>query len=526
MAAPDDSPKSRDRLSLAGPAGPPGTPMPHAFDRSLEGLQDIGLNPPIIVEHFRRFWKHYGLRRAVLLSLAISLPLWRYEWMPAALSAGVETMAESIGAELKVDDWSSDWFDIAVTGEDIRLEVRGPYTESWVLAADKVELDWSLVRGLRNTFKRAGALLGGESPPDEPVHRIRIHNGSLHLERLLSGRWNWQDAVSTSAIAGLAITDGQFRVPTLEADKLTLEWVEHLPGDSGGGLIEQKTSALNLTKVTLRVTDLLVPEDTRDNPTAIAIDGFTSDGSFSVDGRMNFARWMMGQHDAQRALAPPGAGLLRRVSATEPGAQWMPSFTASISLNNVGAAALARIIASDASLVMASGTISGHIKLASVDGVMTCDIDVDLHNVSYAANPRSSYVRTRRAEVERGVKDLLINDHVSRQCRVDSASPDVRVASVLHTEITGDAVKSAPIAVQAAAGFDRLRFVSMDPQARSGAMTSAVSESIGRAVGGEQGAAIARDLAKPDSPTGNAMTRGVKSVGRTIGGIFGGKKKK
>jgi hypothetical protein len=510
-----------DRLSLAGPVDPSGPAVPPALDRAMRDLQDVGLSPSLL-ERFVSFWKRHGLRKAIVLAVAVTLPLWRFVWIPSAVSGGLATVAEAYGADLEVEDWTSDWTDIAVTGEHVTLHARGPYTEQILLRADSIALDWSFVRGVRNLGRRIVSIFG-ERPPEEPVHALHVDQATLHFERLLSGRWNWQDALGTQSIDLDGLT--RMRLPAVTADQLRLVWVEHLPGESGGGLIEQKTAALYLDDVDLRFFDLMLPDDTRPNATRFSIKGRTGDGTFDANGSMNLVRWAPGP-----SIVPGPAG--PRHAAARETVQWSPTFTVSMYLENIGAAAFSRLT-SDASLMPASGTMTGHIRLAvSPEGTIDCELDLQLLNVRYAANPRSSYVQARRVEVEQGVKDLVISQHIAKRCEVPWHEPDVRVVKAIQSEITGEAMHSAPPVLQAAAGYDRLRFVQNDREAIA-KFSSDLSAKIGEAIGGERGAAIAKALTASATTKGdgaNPVSRGLRSVGRGFKRVFGGgttdKKKK
>lgn len=494
------------------PHTPPGPRVPRVVERGLEDLQDVGLSPSL-VERFVSWWQRYGLRKAVIFALAVTVPLWRYVWVPNSVSAGLSTIAEAYGAELSVEDWTSDWTNIAVTGEHVTLHARGPYTEERLLRADSVELDWSLLRGLGNAWQRVRSMFG-DAPPEEPVHAIRLHQATLHVERLLSGRWNWRDAIDADRIEPSAIA--KMRLPAVDADELRLVWVEHLPGESGGGLIERKTASLFLDDVRLRFADLMLPLDDRPDATRFTVEGRTGDGRFEANGSMNLARWAA-------PLPVPAAPGARNAAVTAAGGElWAPTFNVAVYLENVGAAALSRVV-SDASLMPTSGTMTGHVKLAvAPSGQMTCDIDLQLLNVRYGINPRSSYVQARHAAVEAGVRDMVVNDHVAAKCQAKWDEPELRVAKAVQAEITGGAVRHASPAVQAAAGYDRLRFVALDDAAIK-SFTSDMSASIGRVIGGERGAAVAKALADTDTGRpGNPVTRGLSSVGRGIKRIFGG----
>jgi hypothetical protein len=484
--------------------------VPKVIERTIDELEEMGLSPSIL-ERFVNWWKRHGLRKAVVLVIAVTLPLWRYVWIPSTVSSGVSTIAESFGAELDVKDWTSDWGNIRVTGEDVVLYARGAYSNQQLLEASAVELDWSLWRGAGNLYERVKSLiLFRDPPPEEPIHAVRLKRATLHLERLLSGRWNWLDAVAAERVNWEDTR--RFRIPALDAEQLRLVWLEHLPASSGGGFIEQKTASLYLEDVRLRFTDLMLPEDSRPTGMRFAIDGRTADGVFSATGDMNLARWNTPSNGYRNASAAPNA--------------WAPTFTVSMYLENVGAAAIGRLTY-DASLMPSAGTMTGRIKFAvNAEGALECDVDVQMRNVEYAPNPRSNYIQARRQEVEQGLKGFTINDHIRRVCKADWQEPDFRLAKALQAEITGEAVKDAPAVVQGAAGYDRLRFVDVQNVAIN-TFTDEMTAKIGAAIGGARGEEVARALtAKTDQNGGNPVTRGVRSVGRGIKRLFGGGDKK
>jgi hypothetical protein len=166
----------------------------------------------------------------------------------------------------------------------VTIAATGPYTEQQILRAEAIEIDWSLVRALGNVTDRLKALVFlRPMPPEEPFHSIRLHRATLHVERFLSGRWNWQDAIQPERID--IANDSRYRLPMLDADQLRLVWVEHLPSDSGGGLIEQKTASLFLDDVKLRFSDLVLPEDGRGNATRFVIEGRTGTAASRQPGK-------------------------------------------------------------------------------------------------------------------------------------------------------------------------------------------------------------------------------------------------
>ncbi len=100
-----------------------------------------------------------------------------------------------------------------------------------------------------------------------------------------------------------------------------------------------------------------------------------------------------------------------------------------------------------------------------------------------------------------------------------------RVAERLQTAVTASALHDAPPLVRGAASFDHATVVEgqvLTPEQ----ITADVAAQLGQAIGGARGATVAKALTTRDDSGGNAVTRGVRSVGRGIRRLFGGGDKK
>jgi len=482
-------------------------------------LQDAGLAPSL-VERVMSWWRRFGGRRAAVLATAVLLPLLRYEYVPWVLSSAVETMAEGYGLELTVAEWEGALTDVKVIGKDVAITTRGPFRDQRLFHADAVEFDWSLARAAANGWARVkgcwtAIFLQPCTLPEEVFHRVSIDGGALHLERTMAGAWNTGAAFDVATVDDLARLVHGMRIPEIDAHDLTVTWVEHLPGDSGGGLIEQRTSKLEFAHVTLGIDDLQLPLDERENPTRFSFDGETADGQVSVAGRLNLSRWSR--------------------------AGWAPSYDLVFQLANFGAASLARFASPDATLVPKSGTVHGSLRFAS-DGEQTtvCRIDLALRDVTYAPNPRSPYSRTGGKALDQQVAPLRVNETVAEDCLEPLQTPGPRVlppadppppggavpargrvSERLQTVVTASALQDAPPLVRGAAVFDQATVVEgqvLTPEQ----ITADVAAHLGQAIGGARGAEMARAVADKDGTGGNAVTRGARSLGRGIRRLFGG----
>lgn len=481
----------------------------------MQDLQDLHLAPSS-VERLLGFWKRHGGRRAIILGLAVTLPLIRYEYVPHVLSTAVETMAEGYGLHLTVAEWETAFSDIKIVGRDVEITTGGPYREKRLFRANRVEFDWSLTRAISNGFARVTgcwtAVFGRPCAiPDEIFHKITIDGATLHFERSLAGAWNTEDAFHVESLDHLADVVERWRIPAISGEDVSISWVEHLPGDSGGGLVEQRTSSMDFTKVVIGLSNLQVPVDERTNPTRFTFDGQTADGQVSVAGTLNPSRWST---DA-----------------------WSPSYDLTFRLVNVGAATFGRFAAPDATVVPRSGRVDGEIAMARTGSTLDkCRINVRLRDVQYAPNPRSPFSQESGPTFERQLAEVRVNDVVSRDCVVVGEEQRVlRVSQTLQTLVTSSALATAPPIVRSAAAYDQTAVVEGKP-ATPAEITRQVREQLsadlGQAIAGEKGAAVARALtgsstgasAGVPSSDGNVVTRGARSVGRGIKRLFGGGK--
>lgn len=484
------------------PAAPgSGGGPPAALESVLQDLQDAGLAPSA-VERAVSFWKRFGGRRAAMLTLAVTLPLIRYEYVPRVLSNTVETLAEAYGLRLTVRDWETSFTDIKIVGRDVEIVTAGPYREKRLFRANAVEFDWSLVRALSGAYARLTtcwtAVIGRECTlPEEVFHRVSIDGATLHLERSLAGVWNTEAAFRVESLEALSRAVARVRIPSIDGEDVSVSWVEHLPGDSGGGLVEQRFSSMDFTKVTLSLAQLQVPVDERENGTRFTFDGQTADGTVSVAGQVNVGRWAAGT--------------------------WAPSYDLTFRLVNVGAATFGRFAAPDASILPTAGRVDGQIRLAREGERLTaCTVQVQLRDVTYGANPRSPFAQAGGAALEAQLKPLRINDVVARDCTVVGEERVQRASQTLQTIVTTGALQTAPPIVRGAASYDQAAVIEgRVPTADE--ITTSVSTSLGQTLGGDTGAAVARALTSSSSGSGgNVVTRGARSMGRGIKRLFGG----
>lgn len=476
----------------ASPESPAPNRPPRWLERGLETLQDIGFSPHLL-ERFVKWWRHYGLAKTLVLTLAILGPLLRFEILPEATSSLVTTVAEGAGLRLEVEEWGLSLSEFSATARGVMLKTGGRYREPFLLKADAIAIDASLLQNVTDGVGRlarrianAGRWVVGAQArplPPRPVGRaIRVEGGELYLERLISGRGNWQDvAVRTSAPGADEAAVEPYFVPEIELHDFKITYVEHLPAEASSGMEQTLTSSLHLDDVTITIGDFVGPDDPREDPSDFSMDGRLADGRLAITGDFNL---------------------------------WAPSFALDISMNNVGAATLG-VLTPEATLVPASGTITGHIRLAVKDDALReCAVNVRFQDVQYRPNPRAPFQPPQLPALERQLATLRLSEPVDTRCMGNWADPNFRPYEAVHASMTARALEDAPPAVASAAAFDRKRFAEALSRQAAQAELQRASEAVTQQVGQEIG-----------EQTGNAVNRGLRSVGRGVGRLFGRKPK-
>jgi hypothetical protein len=392
--------------------------------------------------------KSWGRGKVVLMMLAALWATVKFVYLPLACSRAAAAVAQSYGVDLEVRDWSASVFDLATTAEKVVVRVAGPFEEDELLSADAVRVDLSLWRGLRG---------------DGWVKEILLDDATLHVERLVSGRWNWE---SVGALGELRQREGlreplhggpryaggsggpgergvdlgadtALRVGSLRIAKMGVEWVEHLPGQSGSGLIHSQQASLFVDDVEGLVDQLEVPASPLAEPTRFTVEARIGDGRLSVDGHASFFA---------AVEAGRGPGVIQAMD----GPRWSPSLEATIYLDNVGAGAFNRLLPL-AAISPVAGSMDGEIRLAAYESTFECVADLVLTGVAYAANPDWSAAASRRQQIDDGLRGFTASGPVEASCSGDFENPEFRPLQAMHTAVTLTALEEAPPQVLTAA---------------------------------------------------------------------------
>lgn len=447
----------------------------------------------------------------------------KFVGLPLLASNTLSVWAEGQGMELTVEEWSADVLDLTATAHDITFLAPGPYAQKELLTAHSLEVDLSLWSGLFG---------------DHWVREVRISDPSLYVERLATGRWNWQDAARLdlgSALAGALVdtgspdgyvlaqdsrggrevaqelppSEGAFVIPRLTLDGMALQWVETLPSNSGGGIVQELKASLYVDDVHLTATDLVGLLDLRPEPSRLGFEARTGSGKISFDGQANLFSWSpRTDPPAGQKLAATGPGL-----GSAPGLAWNPSLRGRIYLENVEAGAFARLTPT-ALIVPTRGSLNGTMEFAVRDRQMECIANLALRDVEFAVNSSSPLINNRTRTVERDLASYRANGQYQFSCGGFLGTGEFRPFQAFQTKVVREGVREAPRRVQAVAAMDHSRYseepIEPELEGEVAAISSSIPGEVREWLG--LGLEVHREVGRP--PSGGSFR---KLVGRLPG---------
>jgi hypothetical protein len=390
------------------------------------------------------WWKHFGLAGMLLIVVAVGYPMARFVWIPSLASGVVTGWLSAKNLDVEIEDWSAAVFDLRATAHDVRISTQASYGRPEVMRASAVTLDMSIWQRL---FSDKGW-----------IESIEIEGPSIYVERLLSGRWNWEDLLDPGTGGGqlpplkddVQLASSAQRkertgliVPRLKMRDLRIQWVENLPGDSGGGLIRSSKATIYIDDVNLLAQNFYAPRDRARGATPFAVEGRTADGRVSIRGAFDPD---IVDPTAPRAGGPYLTGFGNRRA----------TLTTSVYFENVGAATLASILY-PASITPSSGTVSGRVDVTLYDSDVRCETDLVLRNVTWSADAESPHLRVRHGALRRELDTVSVTSRIKAKCDGDLETEGYRPLWAAQGAVTREALKDAPPVVRAAANLDARR---------------------------------------------------------------------
>ena len=464
------------------------------LETAVGAAKEVGL-PLEALERVLFWWKHLGLRSALSFLVVAVLPVLNAECRAKAGEHLVNAFAQYHDIDLEVGDWSGQFFGGEATAHHVVLKGRGPFAKAELFTADEITVDLSAWRWVKfNAFRlpwhwQLGDVLRG----------IEIDKPQIYAERTLSGEWNWDQVLGLDDEPGKDSEPVSLPVglPHLDLKNLRVQWVEQMPATSGSGVLQASTFTIYLEDVDARIDNVNVERNGAMLPVGFAIDGRTADGRFSLKGKA--------QYDPTS-----------------------PRLTATVVLQNIGAAAFGRMLVHSA-LVPSAGTIDGRIELDAKYPALNCRTNVSLRNVTYSLNPTAPLTQTARPQVERELASLQLNRGGFANCDGDISNPDFRLIPAVQAAMTAQALSDAPPGVRQVAATDYRHFGDQMASSALDAAASAASQKAGELVGHMLGVppAPAPGLQSGLAPAPAAQRNtGSKSPLKSFMKLFGGGKKK
>jgi hypothetical protein len=475
-------------------------------------------------------------------------------WMTAAfiavgtISAGGFT-ALMYRAASSVPDWVGDFgvrfdaeeWDYKVLTLDAvarNVTIRRDERSAPVFTAAEVRFDgnlWSFVAGLF----RSGASYDG----------ITIRKGEVHVERSLVGGFNWQDfldavpaARQEAAIAGL------YRIREVHLDDVRVVYTEHVPGNSAQGVIQTAQATVFVEGITGEIFDLERPKSRGDRPTRFKLEGRSADGIVQIKGVAGlFDGGDAGASAVQNAGVVPsariepvkdttGTGGDRGTNGSNAGAIAAsttrldgPYYQVDVYLGHVGMAALEQMVPATR-LVSTAGTLQGTLNIDRTEAAFTCTASLEIQGGRFKPQPRPDVTPVQHREVERDLIGFEVNDRItdcassqsgSRANATTTGASTNSLAAVI-ANLNAKATRTAPDSVRVYAALDQQDLAGIALDATIDELARRVARRLGipiQTVDPRTGRPI---VISDEAQGGNAVTRGLRSIGGGIKRLFGG----
>lgn len=455
------------------------------------GIELVGIG------RLRFLLRRFGITGLVILILIAGYPVGQYSLISHAVNSSLPVLAGDFGVRFEAEEWSYHPLALKAIARRVRVVPAHDTGGSPLFTAAEVEFKGSLTSTLRGLaelvrFRRF-----------HTFNEIVIRYGQLNLERSRTGALNWTEyaeAVPDDRLRELMA--GLYRIRAVVVENASIAYVEHLVGRSGGGVIQTAQAAFNIDGINGAITDIR-PARADDNlPTRVRASARSSDGLIDVEGRMALG--------PDRAGDGRGEGLLNVSTAAS--RRSGPGYELVFVLNNVGAAAFTRSLPATA-VKATGGSVHGRITLRH--DAPTCETDLRMENVTYAATPELVPSRQRYDTLQRQLRDRAVSKPFTgcptpvsdpAPDEAPAAPPLVAIAASFNEQANADAPQEVRLAV------------AQDSQALTGRASTLVLQEMARHLP----PGVAAMVDDPASPAGNAVTRGAASVGSGIRRLFGG----
>ena len=500
---------------------------------SGSGIEIIGLH------RFLLLWRRLGLVGTLIAFVVIGIPATDYSLLSIAANRTIPRLAGDFGVDFQAE-WSYLPLSLSVLARNVSIRPEHPANAPAFFTASEIEFQGSLSTVIHTLWDAV------RFHPLQTFNEITVRHGVLRLDRSIQGDLNVSDVwnnVDPDRRADLL--SGAFHVKAISFEDGRIEYVEHLAGDSGSGMIQTAEAKVFVDEIAGSLLDVrrLEANDATSNqirlPTRLTLAGRVADGTIDARGGLGLlatTAW---------PVRPASDPQYRAVATTarpddlsdRPG----PYYTVRIRVDNIGAAAFTRAVP-NLDVVATQGTIQGTLE---VSDNAPCRGDAFATGVKFGPNPTLKGTPAHLERMRRVSDSWNYTGSYSpcnplapaRQTDTDSAGRTMRAATSgaagLVLAFNRQATATAPPAIRAAVARDTQRVTGLRvADAALGDTTDALANELGNAathlVGARTGGVVKQSLqSKPasdgSSSTESPLTKGAKGIGHGLKHLIGKK---
>ncbi len=478
------------------------------------------------------WWRKLGTVWFSAFVLALSAPVGGYSLLSYTATHSIPDWIGDFGVEFNAKEWSVHPFSLTAEARDVTLR-RDSHSDP-VFTAATVEFSGSLRTLLAGLFRR-GAV----------YNEILVRQGEVRVEQSLNGDWNWLDFIQgVPTDRRRDAMEGLYEIKDVRFENVKVVYTEHVPGNSGGGVIQTTQATIYIDDLNGHVSDLRQATLDEERPTAFQMKARTADGVIEMRGEAALF--------STPAAAASSSSMVKVSTGSAHAAEASgPSFSMKLYLENIGMGAFARMVPTT-TIQPVKGTLRGNLELVRTASApaMVCRANLVAEDVQFAPNPRMIPARDDYSRVQRQLADYRMTGPYDPCPGTAGIPPGQRDAPPLDSPSTGSSLlaafnaqttASAPVGVRALTAFDQQKLggklgaaaLSALGDRLNAQMASEVSRVLGPASGTAMQQALAGSgaskapAASAPAPSSqkNPVTNGAKSVGRGLKRLFGGGKK-
>ena len=342
-------------------------------------------------------WKRLGAFGTFAVLAVVGFPAGEYSLISAAVNHTVPKLAGDFGVAVDAD-WSYHPFSLKAVARNAKIRPEHPASAPPIFTASEIEFQGSVASTLSTVWDAL------HLRPLRTFNEITIRNGVLRLERSIDGTLSVSDLLDrVDEQRRRDLASGAYHAEAINLEDVKIEYVEHMPGRSGGGIIQTTEAKVYIDGISGSITDVrrvdlseLERNRATPMPTRVKLSGRSSDGTIDVLGTIALVDATAG------ARADVGADpRLRRVSSgsesrveTRSG----PFYALAMRLDNIGAAAFTRAVP-NLEVIATHGIVRGTIALR--DDAPACASHAAMVDVRFGPNPTVVIVPERFDRLQR-----------------------------------------------------------------------------------------------------------------------------